>query len=469
MREAADLSVAEAGRLLAEGAVSCSQLVEDVLRRIAASEPTLHAYATVIEEPARRAAQEADDALRTGPPRSPLHGIPFCAKDVLYAREAPTEEGSMARAGSRSSYDATVIRRLQDAGAILVGKTITHELQLGVNSIPTRNAWSSSHVPGGSSAGTAVSVAAGSAAFGLGTDTGGSVRVPAAFNGVVGLKPTYGRVSGHGVAGPGGSFSHVGPMARTVDDVAAVLACIAGHDGRDPASIDEPVPDLTALGGTLEGTRLGVDRAYFLHSGVTEEVGGLVNRALGDLQELGAIAVECRIPELDLMEPAGAIMALVESTAEYLPGLLADPSPYDPRTATMIKLGAFVDGPAYVAAQRSRPYLRDRIRAEFERHQLDALFGPTAPVVAPPVGDAGGALIGGGHADDLSGAVRLSLPASVTGQPALTVPCGFTDGGMPVGFQLVGRPFNERTLLRIGHAYERAHIWHRARPKLAAC
>lgn len=465
MTRLADLSVADASTLVAGREVSCSELVDDVLRRIAESEDSLHAYAALMEESAREAASAADDALEEAPPRSPLHGIPFSAKDVIHALGGPIEEGSRARAGRRSAADATVIARLRDAGAILLGKTVTHELQLGVNSIPTRNAWNPLHIPGGSSAGSAVSVAAGSAAFALGTDTGGSVRVPAAFNGVTGLKPTYGLVSGHGLAGPGGSFTHVGPMARTSEDLALVLRSIAGRDPADPASIDEPVPHLVPADAALEGMRLGVDRDHF-YAGAASEVVDLVEVALRDLESLGAAVVPCRIPELELMEPAGTIMALSESTAEYLPAFLATSDPYDPRTATMIKVGVAAGAPDYVRAQRSRPYLRDRMRAAFERHRLDALFGPTAPVTAPRAGEEGRALVGGGSADDLSGGVRLSLPASVTGQPALTVPCGLSDAGMPVGFQLVGRPFGEDRLLRIGHAYERLRPWHRTRPPL---
>ncbi len=238
-----DLTLAEAGHRLRRGETSSAALTEATLARIAATEPVVNAYALVLAERARHAAAQADRELVEGHDRGPLHGIPVAVKDICYMRGLSAEAGSRALAGFVPDYDATVVRRLEEAGAIIVGKTITHEFAYGVNTPPTRTAWDLSCYPGGSSAGSGVSVTVRSAFGAIGTDTGGSIRIPAAVNGIVGLKPTYGRVSRYGVVPLGTSLDHVGPLTRTVEDCAIVLQAIAGYDPADGGSVDEPVPD----------------------------------------------------------------------------------------------------------------------------------------------------------------------------------------------------------------------------------
>lgn len=464
MTDLPDLTVVAMRRLVVARDVSCAELVAAVLERLASTEPRLHAYASVAAEAARREAGDVDTRIARGEPVGSLAGIPFNVKDVVNVAGLPMEQGSRAFAGRIAAKDATVVRRLRAADAVLVGTSVTHELQLGVSPVPTGNAWDPARIPGGSSAGAAASVAIGSAAFAVGTDTGGSIRAPAAFNGVAGLKPTYGRVSRRGVAGVGGSLGHIGPLARTAEDLAAVLQAIAGPDPLDRGASDRAVPDFHVPAEVdLAGVVVGVDREHALHHGVSPDVRGAVEAALALLQDLGASVVDVRIPELDSMEEVGAAMALSESTAEHLPRLLAEPDAFHPRTATMVRLGTVIPGPAYVTAQRARGRLRDAMAAAFARSGLDVLAGPTVPVVAPPRSDAAPSLISSSQ-DELAGALRLAFPASVTGQPALSVPCGFSEGGLPIGLQLMGRPYGEAELLRIGHAYERAARWHVRRP-----
>jgi len=262
-RELTDLSLVEAGALVQQRSISSSELVDATLRRIEATEPVVHAYALVLAEDARRRARQADRELAQGHWRGPLHGLPLAVKDICYTRDAPTEAGSRAMAGFVPDYDATVVRRLREAGAVLVGKTVTHEFAVGVNTPPTRTPWDMSAYPGGSSAGSGVAVSVRSAGGALGTDTGGSIRIPATINGIVGLKPTFGRVSRYGVVPLAASLDHVGPLTRTVEDCAVVLQAIAGYDPLDSGSLDEPVPDYRAeLEAGVAGLVVGVERAH---------------------------------------------------------------------------------------------------------------------------------------------------------------------------------------------------------------
>ena len=259
------------------------------------TDPVVHAYVMVLAERARRAAYQADREFAQGRCRGPLHGIPVAVKDICYMRDLPTEAGSRVLTGFVPGYDATVVRRLEDAGAVIVGKTMTHEFAYGVNTPPTRTPWNLECYPGGSSVGSAVAVTVGSAFAAIGTDTGGSIRNPAAINGIVGLKPTYGRVSRSGVVSLGTSLDHVGPLTRTVEDCALVLQAIAGHDPADVGSVNEPVPDFRSdLETGVRGLVIGVERAHFFYDGVTDDTRQAVEAVLETLQGLGATIVDCR-------------------------------------------------------------------------------------------------------------------------------------------------------------------------------
>src|SRR5215217_6925959 len=265
------LTMSEAGRLVHKKTVSAAELVEATLGKVEETEPTVHAYAAVLADSARKAATLADREMARGHWRGPLHGIPVAVKDLCYTKDAPTEAGSKVLAGYVPPYDATVVTRLYEAGAIILGKTVTHEFAWGVNVPPTRNPWRLTCYPGGSSAGSGVAVSVRSAFGAIGTDTGGSIRIPAAVNGIVGLKPTFGRVSRYGVVPLGTSLDHVGPLTRTVEDNAIMLRAIAGYDAADGGSIDEPVIDYRSdLATGVQGLVIGVEREHFFYEGVAE-------------------------------------------------------------------------------------------------------------------------------------------------------------------------------------------------------
>jgi aspartyl-tRNA(Asn)/glutamyl-tRNA(Gln) amidotransferase subunit A len=461
-----DLTLAEAGDRLARGEVSASELLEQTLARLRATEPFVHAFATVTEVVAREQAEQADRELAAGRRRGPLHGIPVAVKDLCHTRGIPTEAGSRVLAGFVPGADAAVVARLREAGAVLVGKTVTHEFAYGQNVPPTRNAWKLDSYPGGSSAGSAVAVAVGSAYGAIGTDTGGSIRIPAALNGVVGLKPTYGRISRRGVVPMSATLDTVGPIARTTRDCALLLGAIAGAERGDPTAIAEPVPDYAAaLQHGVDGLRIGIERRFFFHDDVDPAVRSAVETALGALEQAGAELVEVEIAELDLATSVGVTVVMAD-TSEWHHALMRSRSAlYDPGTRVMLEAGELVTATSYVRAQRLRTTVQAGIRRAFESHRLDALASPTTPRPAMPVDELAAAL-GDPDADGLSLFLRHCIIANVIGAPALSVPCGFSDDGLPVGLQLLGRPFGEETLLRIGHAYETLTDWHERRAAL---
>jgi aspartyl-tRNA(Asn)/glutamyl-tRNA(Gln) amidotransferase subunit A len=371
-------------------------------------------------------------------------------------------EGNLAR------EDATVVRKLRQAGAVILGKAVTHEWAYGLNTPPTRNPWNLGFHPGSSSAGSGVSVAVGSALGAIGTDSAGSIRNPAAMNGIVGLKPTFGRVSTHGVVPMSPSLDHVGPLARTVRDCALLLQAIAGPDERDPASSDEAVPNYSeALDHGVDGLKLGVARAHFFGSHVDPEVLEAVDAALADLRESGAIVVEIDIPELELMVSIGLAMQLAEM-AEYHRQLLPSLGDrYDPNTRFMLEIGQFLPATAYIRAIRARPLVQRVMTTVFQQATIDVLASPTLPGTSFPLDEPGHAsFVEQTGSRSLGAYVRHMVPANVTGQPAMSIPCGVSSEGMPIGLQLIGRPFDETTVFRIGHAYECLHGWAARRPDL---
>lgn len=458
MTDLVDLTLSDAGDRVRRGEVSSAELTEAILRRIAATEDRIHAYVHVYGDEARAAARERDRERASGHWRGPLHGVPVAIKDLLATADAPTEAGSEALKGTRTGYDASVVERLHAAGAVIVGKTVTHELAYGVNSPPTRNPWGSDHYPGGSSAGSGAALAARSAFGAIGTDTGGSIREPAALNGLVGLKPTFGRVSRYGVFPLSSSLDHVGPMTRSVQDCALLLGAIAGYDARDGGSIDEPVPQyLHGIGTGVRGLRIGVERDYLFGKSVTEPVRGAVEAVIGELAEAGAEVIEVSMPELPVMSPVGLTILLAEASAAHHRLLRDRGGQLDPQTRIMLELGELVPAAHYVTAVSARSLLKEITRRTFAAHGLDMLLSPAVP--APTVAmDALGVPDENGE-DPLTTAINLTFPANVTGLPALTIPCGFSPDGFPIGVQLMGRPFDEATLFRAALAYERNHDW----------
>jgi aspartyl-tRNA(Asn)/glutamyl-tRNA(Gln) amidotransferase subunit A len=468
MSELTDLTIAEAGRRLQERSVSSAELVEACLDRIEETEPALHAYARVLADAARNQARVADQELAAGRWRGPLHGVPVAVKDLCYMRGVETEAGSRAMAGFLPDYDASVVERLREAGAPILGKTVTHELAYGQNIPPTRNPWDLSMYPGGSSAGSGVATAVGSTFAGIGTDTGGSIRVPGSINGIVGLKPTYGLVSRYGVVPLSGSLDHAGPLARTVEDCAIFLQAVAGYDPRDSGSADRPVPDFRAeLDAGIRGARLGLDRQYFMSPGVSGAVVAAFEAALEVLRGLGAEVVDVRIPELDLSTVVGLTILQAEASAYHKELLRTRLEDFETGTRLMLEFGQLIPGTQYVKALGARKVIADALRRTFEVHRLDALVSPTLPIPTvlreQSVGDFLG---GGGERVDLSGLLKHGICGNVTGVPALTQPCGFEADRLPIGLQLFGKPFQEAKLFRLARAYEAATSWHTMRPQV---
>jgi aspartyl-tRNA(Asn)/glutamyl-tRNA(Gln) amidotransferase subunit A len=465
-----ELTIAEAAGMLDRREVSAVEIVDATLAQIEATEPLLHAYVWVSSEAARARARETDKELARGESRGPLQGIPIAIKDMCCTADAPTNGGSPVLEGAMPMGDARVVRKLRDAGAVIIGKTVTHEIAYAQNVVATRNPWNIDYYPGGSSAGSGAAVAARSCFAAIGTDTGGSIREPASVNGVVGVKPTNGRVSRQGVITLSASLDTVGPLARTVEDSALVLQAIAGRDAQDVTCVDHPVSDYRGGFGTdLDGMTLGVDRSYFFYDGVVPEVAAAVDAAIQELAGLGATVVEVDVPYLDLITTVGMITIISEGSAYHRDWLRKRGSEYARGTRLMLELGELTFAADYITAQRVRRVLRDTMRSTFDAHRLDALVGPTLPLTSVPVEDFGFELVPSDDGDATAHEkyVHHTFPPNVTGQPAMSVPCGFSSAGMPIGMQLIGRPFDEATLFQIGHAYERAANGRRApRPPL---
>ncbi|GAA2540580.1 amidase [Streptomyces levis] len=450
-----ELSLSSAAEEIRARRLSPVELVDSVLERVERVEPRLGAYVTVTAGRARQAARAAERAQTEDRLLGPLHGVPMGLKDLIDVADTATTASSRVRAGHRAHRDSTVAARLAAAGAILVGKTHTHEFAYGLTTPQTRNAWNPDRVAGGSSGGSAVAVAAGAATFALGTDTGGSIRVPSALNGVVGLKPTYGLVPLHGVISLAWSLDHVGPITRTVEDAGLVLAALVGHDPRDPAGLDAATHlDYRPTGGTdLAGLRVGVPVNYYFEH-VDPEVESAVRGAIEQLRDLGARPVDIEIPMTRYIQAVQWGLMVPEATAYHERTLHTAPDLYGADVRILLEAGALMSAGDYLRAQRARTLMR----REWTRMMtdVDVIAAPTVPLTAVPAGQET-VTWPDGTVESVSDAyVRLSAPANITGVPSLSVPVGRDRAGLPIGMQLLGRPLAEPVLLRAGHAYEMA-------------
>ena len=463
MNAVQDLTIREAGALLRSGALSAMELTEGILARIAATEPVVHAYVQVLGDEAMATARVAEAELRAGRDRGPLHGIPLAIKDFFDVAGTVTGCGSRVRDDAPpAADDAAAVARLRAAGAVVVGKTVTHEFAAGVLSPPTRNPWDPSRIPGGSSGGSAAAVAAGSCLGALSSDTAGSIRVPAALCGVVGIKPNRGRVSTAGAFPLAWSVDTVGPHAKTVDDAMLLQEALAD----DGASLDgNPLRVLDAASeAPLRGIRLGVSRPYFFDC-LQPDVEAAVAAALALLAELGAEVVEAAWPEAPAAAAAGFIVIRSEMAALHAETLRAAPERYGPVLRARLEGFSLYPARGYLRARQARTMVRRTMAQHFAAHRLDALVAPTTTATATPADQA--TAVGPGQEDPFHGGFfRLTIPFNVTGQPALSVPCGFDGAGLPIGLQLVGTPWAETALARIGQAYERAAGWSTRRPTL---
>jgi aspartyl-tRNA(Asn)/glutamyl-tRNA(Gln) amidotransferase subunit A len=451
------VTISEAARRLRAREVSATELIEGCLERIAALNPALNAFITVTEETARRTARQADEDLARGIDRGPLHGIPVAVKDVFLTRGVRTTAGSTLFADYVPDHDAAAVELLAQAGAVLVGKTNMHELAYGITSAnphfgAVRNPHDPARIPGGSSGGSAVAVASGMALAALGSDTGGSIRIPAAFCGVVGLKPTYGRVSRYGMLPLSFTMDHAGPLVSSARDAALVLNAIAGHDARDPSSSRRPVEDyLPAYEGSLEGVRVGLPENFYLER-VTPEARDAVARAAGLAGLLGARVLPVRVPDMDGVNTIGRVLLLAEATAALTPHL-AERFRFGDDVRALLDQGRLIPATDYVNAQRLRRLMQDEFRLVWR--QVDVLFTPTVPLGAPKIGEAA-VEIAGQMEDVRLAATRLVRGMDVLGLPAVSLPCGTDPMGLPLGLQIVAPEFGEAALLRAAAAVEGA-------------
>jgi len=467
------LTMAGAIRQLRAGEMTAAALAESCLARIERLEPVLKACVTVMAEAARAQAREADAALATGRDRRPLLGVPLGIKDLIETAGVRTTAGSRVLEDWVPERDATVVTRLREAGGIALCKTNTHEFAFGTLTPPTANPWDLARSPGGSSGGSAAAVAAGECLGALGTDTGGSIRIPASWCGVTGLKPTFGLVGRGGIVPLSCALDHAGPIARTVEDCALLLDVLAGHDPDDPDSLDVPQLDYTSAlqrgrepEEAVRRTRIGVPANYFFEQ-VEGETARLVRAAIGRLRELGAEVVEVRVPEA-LESAFSAIYRAIQKPEAFTyhedQGWLADRADrYTPELRELIISGGAYTAADYVRAQRARRALTAAMEALLR--EVDVLATPTTPVPAATLDEAAAGLRADG-VEIAGGSLRLTFPFDLTGEPALSVPCGFTAAGLPVGLQLAARRFGEATLLRVGHAYQRSTDWHQRQPPI---
>jgi aspartyl-tRNA(Asn)/glutamyl-tRNA(Gln) amidotransferase subunit A len=448
------------------GKLSPAELAKETFQRIRRSQPVLNTYITVLEEAALAQAREAEREISSGRYRGPLYGIPYAAKDLFFTRGVTTTVGSKIFLDFQPDYDAAVIERLREAGAILVAKAGLHEFAYGITNNnphfgPVRNPWDHARIPGGSSGGSTAALAAGLCLFSLGSDTGGSVRIPASYCGVVGLKPTFGRISRYGVFPLGHTLDHVGPFALSVADAALLLEALAGPDPRDDSSAAVPPPRVELpREPSLQGVRIGVPSNYYF-DGVEPDVEKAVRAAIQVLGELGAELREVTVAGVEECTVLSRLILLPEATAVHRSRLRSRRAEIGADVLALLDQGQFVTAADYLDAQRLRREFMGTLRRLFQ--QVDAVVTPATPNTAPPIGTAS-VKLGGREEDVRLAATRLVRALNVAGVPALSVPCGFDSGGLPIGLQIFGRAFDEAGVLRVGHAYEQATSWHTRAP-----
>lgn len=479
-------TLAEIQELLQKKEITVSDLVDESFERIHEVDGKIQAFLTLDEERARQQAKELDEKLASGEAAGPLFGMPIAIKDNIVTQDLRTTCASKMLENFQPIYNATVMDRLQDAGAITVGKTNMDEFAMGGTTETsyfqkTRNPWNLDRIPGGSSGGSAAAVAAGEVPFALGSDTGGSVRQPAAYCGVVGMKPTYGRVSRFGLVAFASSFDQIGTFTRNVTDSAHLLQVIAGEDERDSTTAHVPVPNyVEQLTGDIKGLKIAVPKE-FLGEGVSEEVRRSVQEALDKLTELGATWEEVSLPHLQYSVPVYYILSSAEASSNLSRfdgiryGYRAEDAKdledlyrksrsegFGTEVKRRILLGTFaLSSENYDAFYKKAQQVRTLIRQDFEKifAEYDVIVGPTAPSAAPELGK----LVD----DPLSMYTKdiLTIPVNLAGLPAISIPCGF-DNGLPLGLQIIGKQFDETTVFKAAHAFEQATEFHKQRPQL---
>jgi aspartyl-tRNA(Asn)/glutamyl-tRNA(Gln) amidotransferase subunit A len=482
------LTIHEAHELLKQRKISSTELTKSLLKRLAEVEGKVHACVTIVEDSALQEAEKVDEYIRTSHAITPLTGIPILIKDVICTRAIRTTCSSKMLENFVPPYDATVTEKLKAQKAVILGKTNMDEFAMGSSTehsafFPTHNPWDLSRVPGGSSGGSAAAVAADETVCALGSDTGGSVRQPAALCSVVGLKPTYGRVSRFGLVAFASSLDQIGPLTKDVTDCALVMNTVAGHDPKDSTSVSYPVPDYTQqLIPDIKGLRIGIPKEYFVE-GMQDEVRGALQTAIAKLQEMGAeIDWEVSLPHTKYALAIYYILAPSEASANLArydgvkygfsdrnaAGVIEATERtrqfgFGTEVKRRIMLGTYALSAGYydayyVKAQKVRTLIKREFDQAFEKY--DALVTPTSPIVPFKLGE------------KLEDPMQMylsdicTLPINIAGIPAISIPAGFADN-LPIGMQIIGKPFSEETLLRIAFAYEQATDWHKRRPLLS--
>ena len=454
--DTADLSIAAMGRALRDGSVTSEQLTKDALDRIAAKDAGLHAFVLVTRDRALADAHRADSELKASIDRGPFHGIPYALKDIYDTGGIRTTCHSKLRLDNVPAADSVVAAKFTEAGGVLLGKLGTHEFAIGGPSFdlpfpPARNPWNVEHVTGGSSSGSATAIASRMVRMAMGSDTGGSIRGPAAWCGLAGIKPTYGRVSRRGVFPLSWTLDHCGPLSRSVEDSAITLGILAGYDPADAASAAVPVADyLAGLNKGVSGLRVGVPRAFFQAAPVvTQDVLAGIERTANQLRAAGATVEDITLPDYVLFAAAGRIIMMAEAYAIHAADLRTRLLDYGTITANRFVLGAAVMAADYINALRARRELTDAVNAAFSR--CDVLLTASALRTAPRF-DA--------TVDAMSSASPMqTIPFNVTGHPAMSVPVGLASDGLPIGVQIVGRPFDEAMVFRVSRAVEVLSGW----------
>jgi aspartyl-tRNA(Asn)/glutamyl-tRNA(Gln) amidotransferase subunit A len=466
--ELLQLTLTELARRIRRKEVSPVEVVQETLARIERVDRQLNSYITVLGEQSLAEAKVAEKEIMSGAYRGPLHGLPIAVKDVFATRGIRTTAGSKILKDWIPDHDATAVGRLKNAGAIITGKTNLHEFSYGVTSDnphfgPVHNPWDLKRVPGGSSGGSAAAVAASLCVAALGSDTGGSIRIPAAICGVVGLKPTYGRVSRYGVIPLAWSLDHVGAIARSAEDAATLLNVLAGRDAQDSTSAERPVPDFTKLlTGSVRGLRLGIPQQYFFEH-VDAEILKSVRAAIQLLEGLGAKVVPVDLPHLEHCPAMAAQITLAEAASYHEPNMRKRLEDYGDEPRLKLQAGRYLLATDYVKSQRVRTLLQEVFTRAFAR--VDVIITPTLPAFPQPIGEfyvQSGDL----HEHVVDAFTRFTVPFDLTGLPAITVPCGFSTAHLPIGLQIIGKSFDEATVLRVAHAYQAQTDWHTRHPAL---
>lgn len=465
--ELASKSIEELSPLLRDKQISPVELTNAVLKNVENYNEKINAYIQIEREKAIRSAKVAEKEISEGKYRGRLHGIPMALKDIIYFKDEKTTVGSKIHQDFIPDFDATVVSRLKQEGVIFSGKLNLHEYAWGATTTnphfgACHNPWDLNKIPGGSSGGSGAAVAADMTIASLGTDTGGSIRIPASCCGIIGLKPTHGRISKFGCFPLAWSLDHIGPMTKTVSDAALLLEVLSGYDPKDPTSVDVPVINYTEmLSEDISGTVIGINEDYFFNK-VDNQVDVAVQKAILELEKLGAKIEIVKIPTLSLSEFGELVTITAEASAIHHDNLVKHPEKFGDDVRLLLEFGELISAVDYLKAQQVRRQLSNDFALAFK--QVDVLITPTLPFLPPNIGD-NTVNINGEKFNFLDEVIRFTGPGNLTGLPALSIPCGISEG-LPIGLQIMGPAFKEENVLKVAYSIEKLNLLHGQKPKL---